>query len=222
MLWDIHWSYSIIMLLKATYCQASPNCCKIASCQCLPTVLLYWLLLITLFWHYSDLTVKAFLFTGSNIFPIHLARVHVVITCFSYSVICFFNVFCLDLSILQNGDIPQYIGEQNRSEIFLAENSSLICLQQIRKGLKELGFYQVRGPNWVLLWKSSLNCKVVFIKTWEGMDFLKIGQRGGFNFFFDKRRDRKKGWDGVIRGRIKKIYKTFSISQKETQSFKAY
>ena len=31
-----------------------------------------------------------------------------------------------------------------------------------------------------------------------GMDFLKIGQKGGIQFFFDKGRDRKKGWDGVI------------------------
>ena len=37
-----------------------------------------------------------------------------------------------------------------------------------------------------------------FLKGW--MDFLKIGQKGGgFNFFFNKGRDRKKGWDGVIR-----------------------
>ena len=57
------------------------------------------------------------------------------------------------------------------------------------------------------------------------MDFLRIGQKGGGDsiFFFNKGRDRKKGWDGVIRGEgVKKIYKTFSISLKETQSFKAY
>ena len=41
-----------------------------------------------------------------------------------------------------------------------------------------------------------------------------------FNFF-NKGRDRKKGWDGVIGGR-KKTYKTFSISLKETQTLKAY
>ena len=59
----------------------------------------------------------------------------------------FFNVFRLGLSILQNGDVWQYIGEENLSEIFLAQNPSSVCLQQNRKGLKELGVYQVRGPN---------------------------------------------------------------------------
>ena len=55
------------------------------------------------------------------------------------------------------------------------------------------------------------------------MDFIKIGQKGGIQFFFNKGRDRKKGRDGVIRGGgIKKIYKTFLISLKETQTFKAY
>ena len=46
----------------------------------------------------------------------------------------------------------------------------------------------------------------------------------GFNFF-NKGKDSKKGWDGVIKGRgegIKKICKTFSISLKDTQTFKAY
>ena len=41
-------------------------------------------------------------------------------------------------------------------------------------------------------------------------------------FFLNKGRDRKMGWDGIIRDGIKKIYKTFSISLKETQTFKAY
>ena len=55
------------------------------------------------------------------------------------------------------------------------------------------------------------------------MDFLKIGQKGGFNFFFfNKERDRKKGWDGAIMVGIKKIYKTFSNFLKETQTLKAY
>ena len=47
---------------------------------------------------------------------------------------------------------------------------------------------------------------------------------GGFNFF-NKGRNIKKGWDGVIRGGgggVKKMYKTFLISLKETQTFKAY
>ena len=44
-----------------------------------------------------------------------------------------------------------------------------------------------------------------------GMDFLKIGEKeGGIQFSF------------LIRGGIKNIYETFSISLKETQTFKAY
>ena len=31
------------------------------------------------------------------------------------------------------------------------------------------------------------------------MDLLKIGQKGGDSFFFNKGRDRKNGWNGVIR-----------------------
>ena len=54
------------------------------------------------------------------------------------------------------------------------------------------------------------------------MDFLKIGQKGGDSIFLNKGRDRKKGWNDVIKGGIKKIYKTFSIFLKETQTFKAY
>ena len=50
------------------------------------------------------------------------------------------------------------------------------------------------------------------------MDFLKIAQKEGDSIFFNKGRDRKKAWDGVI----KKIYKTFSFSLKETQTLKAY
>ena len=33
-----------------------------------------------------------------------------------------------------------------------------------------------------------------------GMNFLKIGQKGGIQFFFNKVRGRKKGWGSVIRG----------------------
>ena len=57
----------------------------------------------------------------------------------------------------------------------------------------------------------------------RGVDFFRIGQKGGF-IFFNKGRNRNKGWDGIIRGGggIKKIYKTFSISLKETQTFRAY
>ena len=48
-------------------------------------------------------------------------------------------------------------------------------------------------------------------------------KRGGIQFFFNKGRDRKKRWDGVIMGGgIKKIYKTFAISLKETQTFKTH
>ena len=58
------------------------------------------------------------------------------------------------------------------------------------------------------------------------MDFLKIAQKEGDSIFFNKGRDRKKVWDGVIRGGgaggLKKIYKTFSISLKETETLKAY
>ena len=55
-----------------------------------------------------------------------------------------------------------------------------------------------------------------------GWTFAKLAKRGGNSIFFlNKGRDRKKGWDGVIRGggEIKKIYKT---SLKETQTLKAY
>ena len=64
-----------------------------------------------------------------------------------------------------------------------------------------------------------------------GWTFLKLAKRGGFNFDLIRERIEKRGWDGVIRmkrgvggrgGGIKKIYKTFSISIKETQTFKAY
>ena len=61
----------------------------------------------------------------------------------------FFNVFYLGLRILQNGDIPQYVGEQNLSEIILAENPSSICLHQIRKGLKEQGVHR---------WEVQIEC----------------------------------------------------------------
>ena len=50
-----------------------------------------------------------------------------------------------------------------------------------------------------------------------GWTFSKsVKRRGDSMFFFNK------GRDGVIRGGIKKIYETFSISLKETQTFKAY
>ena len=47
--------------------------------------------------------------------------------------------------------------------------------------------------------------------------------KGGIEFFLNKGKDRKRGWVGVIRGGgMKKIYKIFSISSNETQTFKAY
>ena len=50
-----------------------------------------------------------------------------------------------------------------------------------------------------------------------GWTFSKsVKRRGDSMLFFNK------GRDGVIRGGIKKIYETFSISLKETQTFKAY
>ena len=45
------------------------------------------------------------------------------------------------------------------------------------------------------------------------MDFLKIGQKGegGFKFFFNKGRDRKKGWDGVITGDKENLQNFFNF-----------
>ena len=74
---------------------------------------------------------------------------------------------------------------------------------------------------------------VVHTNTVFGLLLLEMGQTNGLsqnwpkggksNFLFNKGRDRKKGWDGVKKGGgIKNIYKTFSISLKETQTSKAY
>lgn len=46
------------------------------------------------------------------------------------------------LSILQNGQIPQFLREDNLQEIFFSDHPSE-CLLQLRNGLAEMGIYQV-------------------------------------------------------------------------------
>ena len=43
------------------------------------------------------------------------------------------------------------------------------------------------------------------------MDFLKINQKGGIQFFFNKGIDRKKGWDGIIRGDKENLQNFFNF-----------
>ena len=41
--------------------------------------------------------------------------------------------------------------------------------------------------------------------------FSILAKTGGFNLFFNKGRDRKKGWDGVIRGDEENLQNFFSF-----------
>ena len=52
-------------------------------------------------------------------------------------------LYFLGLSILQNGKLPQFLGEQFIQEIFNSAHPSP-CMLSLHHGLAELGIYQVR------------------------------------------------------------------------------
>ncbi|XP_077868632.1 uncharacterized protein LOC144359258, partial [Saccoglossus kowalevskii] len=47
------------------------------------------------------------------------------------------------LSMLQNGQLPQFLSEDIRQELFMDTDSSCPCIQQLKQGLDKLGIYQL-------------------------------------------------------------------------------
>ena len=54
---------------------------------------------------------------------------------------CYF-ISVIGLSVLQNGDIPQFLGEDGINQIFSSDDP-LPCYSEIQRALKDLGIIQV-------------------------------------------------------------------------------
>ena len=60
------------------------------------------------------------------------------------------SYFCLGLSILQNGKIPQFIEHNILEELFSDKETASKCIRNLREGLAGLGLIRVS-------WNPTLN-----------------------------------------------------------------